>query len=88
MEVRITEKQVREIEVTKESYTLCDKCDSRIIKRIYDAFDCEICITTGECYPEGNNIMVSNVDLCQKCSDDLVILLKNNGYRINTKEVY
>ena len=42
MRVRTTEKQFKEVEVTKESYIECDKCMSKIRTGCYDAFNCEV----------------------------------------------
>ena len=35
------EKQMKEVDVTIESYSLCDKCNEKIKTGSYDAFECE-----------------------------------------------
>ena len=86
MRIRTTEKQLKEVEVTKESYIECDKCMSKIRTGAYDAFNCEVIVTTGEAYPESIDTLERSVDLCQNCAEDMIKLLSENGYRINEVE--
>lgn len=86
MKIRITEKQLKEVEVTKESYIECDKCKSKIRTGCYDAFNCEVIVTTGYSFPNSNDTIERSVDLCQTCAEDMIKLLSENGYRINEVE--
>ena len=83
MEVVKKEKQMKEVDVTIESYTLCDKCNEKIKKEdSYDAFECEFIHKTGSSYPEGGSGEKQEMELCQKCAVELVALLRTNGYRV------
>jgi hypothetical protein len=86
MYVKKTEKQIKEVEVTTESYTLCDKCNQKIQTKGYDAFEFELEYKTGDSYPEGGSGEKKEMELCDKCADDCIQLLKDNGYRINESE--
>lgn len=86
MKVEKTEKRIVEQEIVIESYTVCDRCNEKIVKNGFDQFHCRIEYKTGFQYPEGGNGDISTVDLCQDCADDLITLLKENGYRINENE--
>ena len=80
------EKQVKEVEVTVESYTLCDKCNERIKTGSYDSFECEFTHKTGSSYPGGGSGELQSMQLCQKCADECVELLRANGYRVVDSE--
>ena len=82
MEVVKKEKQVKEVEIIVERYTLCDKCNRRIETSTYDAFECEFTHKTGKSYPEGGSGDIQSMQLCQKCAVECVELLQTNGYRI------
>lgn len=86
MQVKKTEKQTKEVNVVVESYTLCDKCNEKIVKDAYDAFDFTFEHKTGTSYPEGGSGEQDEMDLCDKCSKELVEFLRAKGYRITTKE--
>ena len=86
MYVKKTEKQTKEVEVTTESYSLCDKCNEKIQTRSYDAFTFELEYKTGNNYPERTSGNRKEMELCDKCADDCIKLLKDNGYRINESE--
>lgn len=86
MRIRTTEQQFKEVEVVKENYLECDKCRNKIKTKPFDGFSCELSVVTGDVYPEGNYTEEKTLDLCQECSDDLLILLQSSGYRINTIE--
>ena len=86
MEVVIKEKQVKEVDVVTESYTLCDKCNEKIKIIDYDAFEFDFVHKTGRAYPEGGSGGKQQMDLCQKCAVELVAFLRVNGYRISSSE--
>jgi len=86
MKVFETEKQIKEVYVTLESYTLCDKCNEKIKKDTYEQFKCELIHETGTNYPEGGSGEKQEMELCQKCAVELIELLKTNGYRIADSE--
>lgn len=87
MKIVKKEKQIKEVEVTIESYTLCDKCNEKIeMKDGYDSFKCEFIHTTGNSYPEVGSGENQEMELCQKCAVKLVVLLRENGYRITDSE--
>ena len=87
MEVRVTEKVVKEVEVTKDFYDECDKCKTRIKTGNFDSFECSFKYQEGTVYPEAGFIDQTTMELCQKCGQELVELLKSLGYRLNTKEL-
>ena len=87
MEVIKTEKRMKEVEVTIERYTLCDKCNNKIERESsFDVFECKLEQRTGEHYPEGGSGEKDKMDLCQKCAKDCIKLLTDNGYRISHSE--
>jgi NMD protein affecting ribosome stability and mRNA decay len=86
MQVIKKEKQMKEVDVTIESYTLCDKCNEKIKTGSYDSFECEFIHKTGSSYPEGGSGEQQEMELCQKCAVELVDLLRANGYRVNDSE--
>tara|TARA_R110000765_G_scaffold327923_1_gene418957 strand:+ start:458 stop:727 length:270 start_codon:yes stop_codon:yes gene_type:complete len=86
MYVKKTEKQIKEVEVITESYSLCDRCNEKIQTGSYDAFEFELEYKTGDSYPEGGSGEKKEMELCDKCADDCIQLLKDNGYRINESE--
>ncbi len=86
MRVKKTEKQIKEVDVLIEKHTLCDKCNERIMITGYSAFDFELNYRTGADYPTGGSGEVQQMELCDKCADDCIQLLKDNGYRINESE--
>jgi len=87
MEVRITEKVIKEVEVTKDFYDECDKCKSRIITGSFDSFECYFKYQEGDVYPEGGLIEETTMELCQKCGKELVEILKSLGYRLNFRKL-
>ena len=86
MKVVKKEKKVKEVEVTVESYTLCDKCNERIKTGSYDYFECGFTYKTGSSYPEGGSGELQSMQLCPKCADECVELLRANGYRVTDSE--
>jgi hypothetical protein len=89
MEIRIFEKQLKEVEVVKELYTQCDKCGKKVFDSTsggYDAFDFDLVIKTGSAYPEGGSGEKVKLDLCKNCIDDFMSLLESNGYKLNKSE--
>jgi hypothetical protein len=86
MQVIKKEKQMKEVDVTIESYTLCDKCNEKIKTGRYNAFKCEFIHKTGSSYPEGGSGEKQEMELCQNCAVKLVDLLRANGYRVTDSE--
>ena len=80
---KIVTKAVEEI---VERYSLCDKCDEKIIATAYETFSCELQHKTGESFPEGGSGSSQDLELCKKCAPELIELLKKNGYRIIDSE--
>ena len=86
MRVKKTKKQIKEVEVIIEDYRLCDKCNEKIQNKSYSAFKFELSCKTGESFPDGGSGEEKKMELCDKCADDCLKLLKSNGYRINESE--
>ena len=86
MEVIKKELQVKEVEVIIESYNLCDKCNQEIETENYEDFQCDVIHRSGNRYPDSSYGTTEKVELCQKCAIDLIILLKENGYRVEKSE--
>ena len=86
MEVKKTEKQIKEVDVVTEHYHLCDKCNEIITCGSYNAFKFEFRHRTGDSYPEGGSGEEDSLDLCQDCAESFIQMLKDNGYRVTTKE--
>lgn len=55
MHVNKTEKQIKEVEVTIESYSLCDKCNEKIQIGAYDSFEFELEYKKGDSYPSAGS---------------------------------
>jgi hypothetical protein len=55
MKVIKKEKQIKEVDVTINSYKLCDKCNEKIKTNNYDAFKCEFLHTTFRVLAKGKN---------------------------------
>jgi len=86
MHVHKTEKQMKEVDVTIDSYDLCDKCNQKIETRGSSAFDFKLTFQTGSSYPEGGSGNTRSVDLCENCAHDLMRMLEREGYRVNFSE--
>jgi hypothetical protein len=86
MEIRKTKKIVKEIEVVTESYIQCDKCGEKISKQIYEIFDFDFEVRKGLGFPSGGNGIQINLDLCQKCCEEALNLLEENGFKIHSKK--
>jgi hypothetical protein len=86
MQVIKREKQMKEVDVIIESYTICDKCNEKIKKGCYDAFECKFIHKTGSSNLEGGIGEKQEMELCQKCAVELVALLRTNGYRVTDSE--
>ena len=52
----------------------------------FDAFECEFIHRTGGSYPEGGSGEKQEMELYQKCAVELVVLLRENGYRVTDSE--
>jgi len=82
MRVETKQKQIKEVEVIIESLELCDKCNSTIKGDQYNAFKCNLTHTTGDIFPDGGSGEKQIMDICQDCAGELIILLRNSGYRV------
>ena len=83
MQVIKKEKQMKEVDVTIESYTLCDKCDEKINTNGYDSFECKLIHKTGTSCMQYGSGETQEIELCQKCAIDLINFLRGLGYRVN-----
>lgn len=81
--MQVIKQEKQEVLVTTEHYNLCDKCNEKIEVDYYDAFNFELVYEVGTKCPEGGDGEEQTMELCQKCSDECIKLLKDNGYRIN-----
>ena len=79
-------KEVKEVETVVDSYNLCDKCNERIETDAYDAFEFNIEQITGKRYSDSASAEKKSIELCPKCADDCMELLKTNGYRVITSD--
>ena len=86
MKVKKTEKQIKEVDVVVDNYTLCDKCHQRIKQVHGDAFDFTFELKTGFATPSGGNGEAQEIDLCKNCALELVSNLKASGYMVNETE--
>ena len=86
MQIIKKERQIKEVDVTIDSYTLCDKCNEKIKTDNCDAFECKFIHKTGSNYPEGGSGEKQEMELCQKCAVELVALMRENGYRVSDSE--
>jgi ribosomal protein L37AE/L43A len=82
-----TKKVIKEVEEVIRSYNTCDKCGKEIETGSYDAFECKLEYKEGTRYPEGTDLEIKSVEVCQECTVDLLELLKNNGYNIVDSEL-
>jgi hypothetical protein len=86
MKVLKTEKQMKEVDVTVECHTLCDKCNNKVELDRFEAFEFKFLNRTGRIFPEGGGGEKQEMDLCQNCADELVELLRENGYRVTDSD--
>ena len=86
MQIIKTHKEMQEVEVIDEKYNVCDKCDEKIEVDMYDAFSCDFTVTTGHRISNDGSGEYQEMELCKICTDKLVEFLKENGYRIRTRE--
>lgn len=84
MKIRKTE--MRLTEVPTESYELCDKCGEKITMDAYDAFEFDFEYKIGQAYPEGGGGEKYTLDLCIDCAKKVIILLEQNGFRVQHSE--
>ena len=52
----------------------------------FDVFESHFSFRSGDVFPEGGSVEVKSIDLCQKCNEEFLVLLKESGYYINTAE--
>ncbi len=83
----VRHKELQQVEVVTKVDIICDKCNEKVEKSNYDAFRFDFEVRFGESYPEGVWGDKHEMDLCQDCTDDLLKLLENNGYRITKTDL-
>ena len=81
--MKITKTEKREIVFPVTTETFCDKCD----KSIYPDNNFEFTFLA-ETRSQYFNISVvrNTLDLCPECLESMLSLLKENNYRVQTKE--
>ena len=72
--------------VQVSSAVFCDKCGIQVKTTVFDAFDFDFELRTGEQFPESGTGDKYTLDLCPACADDIVKDLKHNGYNIQESE--
>lgn len=87
MRVKKTIKVVKEVEETVEDYLVCDKTGLMITKQAYEHYVFEFNIEMGSSYPECGNYTEYKLHLDQTCIPDLIKLLRDNGYKVQEREV-
>jgi hypothetical protein len=84
MKKKIVEKQLKEVVI--DSYTICDKCDSKIEGNSgYDHFQSSLIHDKGVVYPDFTNVVRFSIDFCEKCSEEAIMILNKNGFKINNE---
>lgn len=83
----VTKKVIKEVEQVIRRFNTCDKCGKEIKVDSYDGFECKLEYKEGTRFPEGTDLEIKSVELCQDCTVDLLELLKNNGYNIVESEI-
>lgn len=86
MRVRKTAHKLKKVEVVLEDYTVCDKCNQRIKPENNDAFDFNFSLKTGYSYPIGGGGEIQELDVCPTCANELVELLKANGFKVSSTD--
>jgi len=84
MYTNITEERMQTVCV--KTIVNCDKCNVEILPEAFDAFECELNYKEGSCYPDGGNTYNIDIHMCKTCANELIELLRQNGYRINESE--
>lgn len=81
--MRVVKTEKREIEMPVTVETFCDKCD----KSIYpdNNFEFEFLLKTSSYYQNIDEVQ-HRLDICPTCAEDLIHLLKENNYSVQTKE--
>ena len=82
--MRVVKKELvtKKVEVIKEEYSLCDKCDKKIDDKIgYNFSEFTLELREGTCFPSYNSGTTTDIELCEDCADDCIKLLKENGYK-------
>lgn len=77
--------------VDKWQYTICDKCGNKIESEYcsYNAFEDDwFEMRTGKSYPDSGDITHYEMDLCEKCSLELLDNLKVLGYNVREERVW
>jgi hypothetical protein len=84
--MRKVTKKKKLVEVIESEQYFCDKCKEEIEEENGSAFNMVFEITTGESYPYAGFGDRYEMDLCKKCSLELVDKLKAQGYRVQETE--
>ncbi|HDZ04850.1 hypothetical protein LCGC14_0370880 [marine sediment metagenome] len=71
-----------ESEVEKERFHECDKCEEKIAHGSHSADEFTFELVQGFRYPGSGDGQTEEMELCTICANELVTLLKANGYRI------
>ena len=87
MKITKTKKVVKEVEEVVDYYCQCDKCDSRIETTGCESFEFSLEYRRGVSFgTDGGEGKTSELELCQECAKDLMQLLTDNGYKIQTSD--
>lgn len=85
--MKVTGIESRTVRESVVRHVVCDKCNGIIEDPSgFDYFDFELVISKGERFPESEDIETKDMDLCSKCSDELVTLLESNGFKFNNTQ--
>ena len=85
----MSEKEISRKVIEKEiinTKTICDKCGKDVLIGMYDAFNFDLEIKTGDSYPEGGSGKSLDMDLCLDCVEGFKKLLNDNGYKLIESE--
>jgi hypothetical protein len=83
-----TQKMIKQVESENVLEIICDKCGKPIKSEMGSAYKSDwFMMTTGDyfgsdCWQGMHRVM----DLCEDCSNELIELLKKNGYNIRDEE--
>lgn len=73
--------------VEQFDHYVCDRCGKKIeVEDRFDAFECDIRLTTGENYPEGGLGVCKRVDLCPECAEWTFEHIAEIGINVNRED--